>query len=185
LQAFVTWFGWLIAFGCLAAVIQFITTGFCVAVYTRQLLKRGNNHASTTETTGSGTTTSPTTQPSKQSAPTSRFGNKRLAWRRVHKVLLMQWRSIVLSVMVIIECLYFGTVYVAQTQAAKEAAKPQHVPQIEAWTLCLISNPDDKDKCLHLAAPLGIGENTVVASLFIASVRRPEMSNGSADTDVP
>jgi hypothetical protein len=87
--------------------------------------------------------------------------------------------------MVIIECLYFGTVYVAQTQAAKEAAKPQHVPQIEAWTLCLISNPDDKDKCLHLAAPLGIGENTVVASLFIASVSRPEMSNGSADTDVP
>ena len=84
----------------------------------------------------------------------------------------MQWRSIVLSIMVIIECLYFGTVFVAQTRAAEEAAKPQHVPQIEAWSLCLIASGGDKDKCLHLAAPLGIGENTVVASLFIASVSR-------------
>jgi hypothetical protein len=78
--------------------------------------------------------------------------------------------------MVIIECLYFGTVYVAQTRAAEEAAKPQHVPQIEAWSLCLITSRGDKNKCLHLAAPLGIGENTVVASLFIASVSRLSLS---------
>ena len=166
LQAFATWFGWLIAFGCLAAVIQFITTGFCVGVYARQLMKRGDGQTSTSGTSASGTSGSPT----KQAAPSSQFGGKRLAWRRVHKVLIMQWRSIVLSVMVIIECLYFGTVYVAQTRAAEEAAKPQHVPEIEAWSLCLITSGGDRNKCLYLAAPLGIGENTVVASLFIASV---------------
>src|ERR1700761_3021453 len=32
------WFGWLIAFGCLAALIQFATTGFCLLVYARSLL---------------------------------------------------------------------------------------------------------------------------------------------------
>ena len=173
LQAFVTWFGWLIAFGCLAAVIQFITTGFCVAVYTRQLLKRDNNRTDTSTTSTSGTVASPTTISSNTTAPSSQFGNKKLAWQGVHKVLLMQWRSIVLSILIIIECLYFGTVFVAQTRAAREAATPQHVPQIEAWSMCLVTSGGDKNKCLHLARPLGIGEDTVVASLFIASVSTP------------
>lgn len=168
MQSIVTWFGWLIAFGCLAAMIQFVTTGFCVAVYARQLLRKNTNEPSTSDTTASGTATSPTTPSSNQ--PSSQFGTKRLAWRRVHKVLLMQWRSIALSVLIIIECLYFGTVYVAQTRAGREAGKPEHVPQIQAWITCLVMSTGDKAKCLHLAAPLGINENTVVASLFIISV---------------
>lgn len=128
----------------------------------RQLMKRGNQVSTTGSNTGS---------PTKDSAPlSSQFGGKRLAWRRVHKVLLMQWRSIVLSVMVIIECLYFGTVYVAQTKAAEEAATPKHIPEVEAWSFCLITTGGDKNKCLHLAQPLGIGEATIIASLFIASV---------------
>jgi hypothetical protein len=149
-------------------MIQFITTGFCVAVYTRQVLKRDTSNQGTT-------TTSPTAPSSFPSTPqpSSHFGSssKRLAWRRVHTVLQMQWRSIALSVLIIIECLCFGLVYVAQTRAGKEAGKPQHVPQIQAWIMCLVTGGGDKDKCLHLAAPLGIEESTVVASLFIVSVR--------------
>ena len=167
-QSIVTWFGWLIAFGCLAAMIQFITTGFCVAIYARQLLKRGMEQPRTTTTSTTGNAALPTT-PSSQIGPSS----KRLAWRRVHRVLLMQWRSIALSVLIIIECLYFGTVYVAQTRAGREAGKPQHVPQIQAWITCLVVSEGDKEKCLHLSAPLGIDENTVVASLFIVSVSYP------------
>ena len=141
-------------------MIQFITTGFCVGVYTRQLLKRSD--AST-----------PTT-PSSTSEPSSHFGpsSKRLAWRRVHTVLQMQWRSIALSVLIIVECLYFGLVYVAQTRAGKKAGKLQHVPQIQAWITCLVMSGGDKEKCLRLARPLGIEESTVVASLFIVSVSK-------------
>lgn len=138
-------------------------------MYTRQLLKRGGstNDPSSTDNTGS----SPTTPAySSKQPPSSHFGSKRLAWRRVHRVLAMQWRSIVLSLLIIIECVYFGAVYVAQVRVSKDAAQPQHIAQLEKWVLCLVGSVGDKDKCLPLAAPLGIGEEVVVASLFIAAV---------------
>ena len=164
--AFVTWFGWLLAFACLAAVIQFITTGFCLFIYARNLLGYSTPGSSgIAASTGSSTPAVASTD--------SKAGDigKRLAWRRVSKVMLMQWRSIVLSLLVILESVYFGTVYAAQVNSAKEAAKPEHTAQTEAWSLCLILNGGDKNQCLPLAQQLRLEESVVIASLFMASVR--------------
>ncbi|KAK3712962.1 hypothetical protein LTR37_008847 [Vermiconidia calcicola] len=163
--AFVTWFGWLLAFACLAAVIQFITTGFCLFIYARNLLGYSTPGSSgIAASTGSSTPAVASTD--------SKAGDigKRLAWRRVSKVMLMQWRSIVLSLLVILESVYFGTVYAAQVNSAKEAAKPEHTAQTEAWSLCLILNGGDKNQCLSLAQQLRLEESVVIASLFMASL---------------
>lgn len=173
-RAFVTWVGWLIAFGCLAAMIQFVTTGFCLVVYARSLL----GHHNTPVSTETGTSADPSSSPSKaQSSPSNKLG-KRLAWRRVREVMMIQWRNIVLSIMVIVEALYFSTVYVAQQRAAEEDAKPEHTIQIEAWALCLITSGGDKNQCLDKAHALGIPETTVIASLFMASVCTSKPSTG-------
>jgi hypothetical protein len=158
--AFVTWFGWLLAFACLSFIIQFSTTGFCLAVYLRSFFRHESQSLST-GTTGS-------------SNPSSEKGvrkiGKRLAWRRVQKVLILQWRSIVLSLFVIIESIYFGTVYAAQVATAKESGKAVHTEQIYNWTMCLIRTGGEKNECLDLAKGLSLPEDTAVASFFMVSV---------------
>ena len=143
-------------------MIQFVTTGLCLVVYARSLPGHHNMPVSTETSVDS-------------SIPPQNELGKRLAWRRVHRVMLLQWRSIVLSIMVIVEALYFSTVYVAQQRAAEEDAQPPHTAQIEAWALCLITSGGDKNQCLDKAQALGIPERTVVASLFMASVSEIDM----------
>ena len=148
-------------------MIQFVTTGFCLVVYARSLLR----HHSSAGSTGSASSSTPVagTKKVEESSPSNSLG-KKLAWRRVHKVMQLQWRSILLSIMVITQSIYFGTVYVAQQRAAEEDAKPEHTKEIEAWSLCLITSGGEKEKCLGMAKALGIPETTVVGSLFMASV---------------
>ena len=172
--AFITWFGWLIAFACLAAALQFVTTGFCLVVYIKNLIAHHNNSPANSDTSGSGSSgaaiTSP--DPSRPVAPSVRLG-KRLAWRRVRKVMLLQWRSIVLSLLVIVEIVYFGSVYAAQQKEAKADEQPKHTAQTEAWGLCLIESGGNKKQCLPQAQALSLGENWVIASLFMSAVSAP------------
>jgi hypothetical protein len=180
--AFVTWFGWLIAFACLSAVIQFTTTGFCLAVYMRSFFRHDSANFSTT-TGGSAGSTKPVTPvrsnlnidptlTSDTKGPPKHLA-KRLAWRRVKKVLLLQWRSIVLSLFVIVETIYFGVIYVMQVRTSHQAAQPEHTEQIYKWTECLVLSQGDQAACLHLAKGLSLPEATAVASFFMVSVRLP------------
>ena len=89
--------------------------------------------------------------------------------------MLYQWRSIVLSILVITQSIYFGVVYVAQTKASEEDARPGHTSEIEAWGICLITSGGDKDQCLSMAKALMLAEPVVVASLFMASVSSSEL----------
>lgn len=95
---------------------------------------------------------------------------KRMAWRRVRKIMLIQWRSIVLSILVIVQAAYFGTVYVAMTRLQAENEAGARTMESEQWSTCLVLNGGDKDACLQYAHALGIDENVVVASMFMASV---------------
>ncbi|RMX80587.1 hypothetical protein D0869_07438 [Hortaea werneckii] len=101
--SFVTWFGWLIAFGCLAALLQFGTTAFCLFLYARHFWQNGSRETEAYDVSTAGLAAEG------QRRPSIRLG-KRLAWRTVQKVLFLQWRSIVLSILVIIETVFFGAV---------------------------------------------------------------------------
>ena len=165
--AFVTWFGWLIAFASLAALIQFITTGFCLGVYMRNIFTPSNSNSNDTNSTSK--SDAPITPSAVSHPPTADLG-KRFAWQRVKKVMILQWRSILLSILVTIEIIYFGTIYVQQTRAQMESDSPQRTAQVQAWSACLIFSGGDKDQCLHLAKPLRLAEDKVIASFFMSAV---------------
>jgi len=167
-DAFATWFGWLIAFGVLGALIQFGTTGFCLAIYMKSWFRQDTQSFSTT--TGTSATTAGSAGVTGNGKQSARKAAKRLAWRRVRKVLLMQWRSIALSVLVIFVTIYFGVIYARQVTTAKMSSRPEHSDQIYRWTVCLIESLGDKEKCMPLAAALSVPEGTVIASFFLISV---------------
>ena len=160
--AFVTWFGWLIAFAGLAALIQFITTGFCLAVFLRSYFVQST--PSTIDDSGSSGRLDPTVE-----KPPASLG-RRFAWGRVKKVMLLQWRSLLLSVLVTIEVIYFGVVCVAQTKTQQQSDAPERVNQNKDWTACLVLSGGDKNQCMHLAKPLRLPEGAVVGTQFMSAV---------------
>ncbi|KAI7528764.1 hypothetical protein KC331_g15577 [Hortaea werneckii] len=139
-QSFVTWFGWLIAFGCLAALLQFGTTAFCLFLYARHFWQNGSRETEAYDVSTAGLAAEG------QRRPSIRLG-KRLAWRRVQKVLFLQWRSIILSILVIIETVFFGAVYVAAARAVEASRRPTKRPDV-----------------------LGVGERTVIASFYMSAL---------------
>ncbi|KAI6913245.1 hypothetical protein KC318_g11380 [Hortaea werneckii] len=162
-HSFVTWFGWLIAFGCLAALLQFGTTAFCLFLYARHFWQNGSRETEAYDVSTAGLAAEG------QRRPSIRLG-KRLAWRRVQKVLFLQWRSIVLSILVIIETVFFGAVYVAAATAVDATRRPTKRPDVLRFLVCLIVNEGDKDACLPFARSLGLGERTVIASFYMSAL---------------
>ncbi|KAI6819069.1 hypothetical protein KC332_g11251 [Hortaea werneckii] len=161
--SFVTWFGWLIAFACLAALLQFGTTGFCLFLYARHFWQNGSRETETYDVSTAGLAAEG------QRRPSIRLG-KRLAWRRVQKVLFLQWRSIVLSIFVIIETVFFGAVYVAAAKAVDATRRPTKRPDVLRFLVCLIVNEGDKDACLQYTKSLGLRERTVIASFYMSAL---------------
>ncbi|KAK5125751.1 hypothetical protein LTR85_012026 [Meristemomyces frigidus] len=161
-NAFVTWFGWLIAFGCLAALIQFGTTTFCLWLYARHFWQ--SESGGSTDMSRAGLTAGG------QRRPSIRLG-RGLAWLRVKKVMELQWRSVLLSLLVIVETVYFGTVYVAATKAVQADEMPTKSVQVGQWAACLVLSGGKKDECLGYAKVLGLSEELVIASLFMSAVR--------------
>ncbi|KAK5133434.1 hypothetical protein LTR08_007773 [Meristemomyces frigidus] len=161
-NAFATWFGWLIAFGCLAALFQAGTTGYCIWLYARHFWQSERSGGSVDMTkaglSGEG-----------QRRPSVRLG-KGMAWRRVKKVMMLQWRSILLSILVIVETVYFGEVYVAASAAVEADKQSRKSVQVSEWSTCLVLSGGKKDACLKYAKMLGLGEEFVVASLFMSAL---------------
>lgn len=88
----------------------------------------------------------------------------------MRKVFYLQWRSITLSVLVIIETVYFATVFVAENSAAVSDRRHVHAEQVEAWASCLVLSGGDKNACLILTKGLGVSEATAIASLIMLAV---------------
>ncbi|KAK3679436.1 hypothetical protein LTR78_000997 [Recurvomyces mirabilis] len=169
-DAFITWFGWLLAFGCLAALLQFLTTGFCLGLYIRHFFVVESNSSHSRDNSESAASALSGLQPGAKQRPrrASVHLGRKLAWKRVRKVLLVQWRSILMSLLVTLEIVYFGVVFVAETRAARADDNPAPLGKIEAWAACLVLTKGDKEYCLLYTEGLSLSEGVVIASLFMS-----------------
>ena len=144
----------LLTFAGITLIIQFATFGYCIKVYLASL----SDDATTTNSSG---------LPSY--APSSRATvSPRQAYRRVRRVIELQWRGISVVLVIIADVIFFAVVFVymddIETNISREPAKAR------AWLLCLIGSKGDKNKCLAQAKPLVINEATVMAVLVLLSV---------------
>ncbi|KAK1071512.1 hypothetical protein LTR33_010442 [Friedmanniomyces endolithicus] len=183
-SAFITWFGWLLAFACLAALLQLITTGFCLWLYLRHFLHLGNNSSADSADSSSRpetalvplNTSSPSQNPSippashRATATTTPYLSKRLAYHRVRSLLLLQWRSIALSLFVITSTFYFGVVFAATTRAAHADSTPSKTAAIEIQAACLVLNNGRKGECLQYARGFVLGEGVVLATFYMSAL---------------
>lgn len=144
---------------CLAGaslVLQFSTFGYCIRVYIKALL---NDDVNSTSHNGSGL---PSYSGSVMTVTT------RQAYQRVKKVISLQWRGIVIVLIIIANVTFLAVVFISMdntTEAAKE-----DFTKLQPWLLCLIINEGNKNACLDLVEKHVASEATVMAVLIILAL---------------
>jgi hypothetical protein len=142
----------LLIFAGATVVLTFATFGYCVKVYLASL---SDNSASTE---GSNLPTYSTTNSNKNITP-------RQAYRRVRRVISLQWRGIAIVLIIIADVIFFSVVYVFQDTVVQSVKDDPTIAT--GWAECLMGTSGDKDKCLDLAGTLVINEATTFAVLLL------------------
>jgi hypothetical protein len=151
------YWGPLLAFAALALVLQFITIGYCVQVYIKSLFDDKQ-----------------TTQSSSQ-APTYnssvRTMSARQTYRRVKRMVELQWRGACIVIVIIAEVVFFSVVFVSMDNSTQ--VNDSLIQKATPWLTCLVLSQGDKNKCLPLARPLVKSEGVVLAVLIVLGVSSP------------
>ncbi|KAF2863718.1 hypothetical protein K470DRAFT_254614 [Piedraia hortae CBS 480.64] len=184
--AFTTWFAWVLAFSGLAAILQFVTSVFCCGLFARHRffangvlpgpiggpqpggLSYGGEQMAATSDNSSGKRQSifsgKAAQRLSAHMSSSTCSNSRWTYPRVRKQMMMQWRSVALSILVTVETVYFALVFVAITHQKRDAEETKE------WIRCLIIAKGEKEKCRHLISGLGFGEKLIVSSFYMSAI---------------
>ena len=149
-----TFWGPILAVAGVCCILQFTTLAYCIRVYIRSLLNP--EEASQTSSNlpsyhGSVKTVSAVA-----------------AYRRVRQVITMQWRGIVIVLIIVINVVYFAITFIQMDNATTAAT--QNLETELAWVLCLWKSGGDKDTCLPYTNYFVMNEVTVIAVLYLLSV---------------
>ncbi|KAF8544242.1 hypothetical protein BDD12DRAFT_816298 [Trichophaea hybrida] len=150
-----TFWGPMLAMAAASIVTQSITFGYVTQVYIRSLFEdkpthvSGNSHGQYSTGTSLRTVTA------------SR------AFRRIRKVVELQWRGITVVIIILADVIYFSTVFLqfdGTTQMTKD-----NLEHAKVWITCMITHNGDKNKCLGEAAKMVVRESTAFTVLFLLS----------------
>lgn len=143
----------LLVFAGLTVIIQFATFGYCIKVYLASLAD-------------SSATTEGSSLPAYSAS--IRTMTPRQAYRRVRRVIALQWRGIVIVLIIIADVIFFAVVFVFQDNTVEAV---RHDPaKALPWVLCLIGASGDKIKCLDQADELVVPLPTVMAVLILLAM---------------
>lgn len=134
-------------------ILQFTTFGYCIKVYLASL---ADNSASTE---GSGLPSY--TQSIRTMTP-------RQAYRRVRRVIQLQWRGIAIVLIIITDVIFFSVIFVFQDNTVQAVKDDQ--TKASDWISCLLRNNADKNKCLDEASTLVVKMSTVGAVLLLLAM---------------
>ena len=143
----------LLVFAGMTIIIQFATFGYCIKVYLASL---ADNSASTEGSGMPSYTNSIRTMTPKQ------------AYRRVRRVIALQWRGITIVLIIVADVIFFSLVFVFQDTTVEATKHDASIAQ--PWILCLALNKGDKVPCLGEASKLAVGMPTIGAVLFLLGV---------------
>lgn len=147
------WIPLLVFAGC-TVIIQFATFGYCIKVYLASLA----DDSTTTNSSG---------LPSYTNSVRGTI-SPRQAYRRVRRVVELQWRGIAIVLLIIADVIFFAVVFVFMDNIEEDVIKSPTKPI--KWLECIIQTGGDKNACLPLTKSLIINEATVMSVLLLLSV---------------
>ena len=144
----------LLFFAACTVIVQLATFGYCIKVYLASL----SDEASTTTSSG---------LPSYSNSTRGTI-TPRQAYRRVRRVIELQWRGIAVVFIIIADVVFFAVIFVIMDD--HESKILNDPTRSVKWLACLIEHHGDKNQCLNFAADLVVNEATVMAVLVLLSV---------------
>ncbi|EMR72007.1 putative g-protein coupled receptor protein [Eutypa lata UCREL1] len=143
----------LLVFAGLTMIIQFTTFGYCIKVYLASL----TDNSATTEGSGMPSYTA-----------SIRTMTPRQAYRRIRRVIQLQWRGIVIVLVIVADVIFFSIVFVFQDNTVQ--AVKEDMTLALPWIKCLIQSQGDKAICMDEADSIVVNLPTVIAVLILLAV---------------
>ncbi|PPJ61042.1 hypothetical protein CBER1_02017 [Cercospora berteroae] len=148
--------GPLMAMAGIAGILQMMTLVYCGHVYMRNLWSDESANVSTAASGG---------LPSYQGSEHTKTA--RAVYRRLKKVLWLQWRGICIVTIILVDLVFFTIVFL-KMDTMQNGARSNY-EKVVPWLACLASNPTDKNQCLDLVNDFVVAEPAVAAVLFMLS----------------
>ncbi|KAI4151206.1 MAG: hypothetical protein L6R39_002088 [Caloplaca ligustica] len=153
-KALQDYWGPLLAFAAVSTILQFATLGYCIRVYVRSLFTDNNGSQSSTGL------------PSHNGS--IKTVTAKQAYRRVQEAIAVQWRGIVVVIIIIVNVVFLAVVFVSMDNT--ETAVMQNFGKAQPWLSCLVLNGGDKSACLSKVQGLATPQATVMAVLILMSL---------------
>ncbi|KAJ6164390.1 hypothetical protein N7470_003062 [Penicillium chermesinum] len=164
----------IMAFTAAALVIQAATIAYCMHIYLRSLF----DTSASSENNSSGLYSY---------AASVRTVSARQAYRRVRRVLQLQWRGVTLVLVMLGNVIFFAVVFIKLDRQIQPNAT--NLKKATPWLICL-GTGGSKEKCKTLAKDLGPNEATLLAMVYLLALvgfwnfilfARPSMFAGWVD----
>lgn len=97
-----------------------------------------------------------------------RTRSARAVYRRVRKVVWLQWRGITIVVFILVDVIFFSVVFVYLNSVTTHAV--DDIEKALPFLACLIGSPTKPEKCTELGQALFVDLHTVIAVLMMLSV---------------
>ncbi|KAL9092898.1 MAG: hypothetical protein Q9159_000522 [Coniocarpon cinnabarinum] len=143
----------LLALAGISLCLQLSTFAYCLNVYIKHSLGvvKPSTHSSQAES----------------SLTSFRSASARAVFRRVRKVVLLQWRGLAIAIIVVADVIFFSLVYtILDQQMSSTIRNPE---SLEPWLECLVIK-QNKNACLHLAKPLAVNQSLLIAVLILLAI---------------
>ncbi|KAF2763655.1 hypothetical protein EJ03DRAFT_322574 [Teratosphaeria nubilosa] len=150
--------GPLLGFAGASAILQLMTLIYCIHVYLKNLWADESHQSA-------GASGLPSYQGS------VRGQTARAVFQRLKKVLWLQWRGICIVTIILVDVVFFATVFVYMDGEQHNLLKDW--TKVEPWLICLAEHPNSEgvpSGCVDLIGSVLVNEATVVAVLLLLSL---------------
>ena len=98
-----------------------------------------------------------------------RAHSAKAVYRRVRRVIWLQWRSITISVFLLVDVIFFSIIWIELDNDVNMAMKGD-LQRFMPYLLCLFASGGDKTKCFGLGQKTLVNESTAIAILLLISL---------------
>ncbi|KAJ5809359.1 uncharacterized protein N7503_001577 [Penicillium pulvis] len=144
----------IMSFAATSLVLQVSTMAYCMHIYLRSLFDKS---ASTTDNSSG--------LPSYSSSV--RTVSARQAWRRLQRVIQLQWRGVALVMIILGNVIFFAIVFIKLDRDVNPTAA--NIKKAAPWLLCLAAG-GSKEECKSDASGMGPNEATLLAMVYLLSL---------------
>lgn len=147
--------GPMLAIAGAATLVQLATFAYCIKVYLQSMWNDDITETQSSMGLPSYTNSVQTRSP-------------RAIYRRVRKVVYLQWRGITIVVIILVDVVFFSVVFIWLNSITTHAT--DDIQKALPFLGCLMANPVEHDQCSHYGEALFVSQSTAIAVLLMLSL---------------